>query len=261
MIGITRDRIPGIPQSNYVGGKPSMIILHETANQSSTIDNEVAYVKRTWDDAFYHYLASWNKVVEVADPSYIAWGAGPAANPYAIHIELVRDNGKNFGDAYSNWLDTAVMLAKQYGIPCKFNSQQNGIVTHHWVSDNMGGTDHIDPDSWLAANGITLEKLEADLINKYGGAYDMNPGQVDEFISWSYNQIAAKAPTDAEFKFHRQQFSQQGDKWAVELVKGFKDDNVAWKKYKSQLDTANAALSLKPSQFEPVTETVYKKKA
>lgn len=162
---IIKDHIPGFPRVPYAMGRPTMIVLHETANPTATIDNEVAYVKRNWQNANFHYIVDANKAVEVTDPDYMGGGAGPNANPYAIHIELVRNT--DFAKAYNNWLDLAGSLAKRYGIPMTYG-QANGITTHNWVSQNMGGTDHTDPDAWLATNGVSINKLAED-INKRGG--------------------------------------------------------------------------------------------
>lgn len=182
------NRVPGLPQNGYAGGKPSMIILHETANQTSTLQNERDYVGNHWGDAFFHYLVDSERAMEVANPDFLAWGAGPQANPYAIHIELVRDNGRNFNQAYANYIELARTLASRYGIPLVFNRQQNGVVTHHWVSDNMGGTDHTDPDSWLSSNGVSLDKLKKDIEGQnMAEKMDLNTLRILAAAAWKWD--------------------------------------------------------------------------
>lgn len=181
---IIKDYIPGFPQEPYALGRPTMIVLHETANPTATIDNEVAYVKRNWQVANFHYIVDANKAVEVTNPDYIGGGAGPYANPYAIHIELVRNT--DFTRAYNNWLDLAVQLADRYGIPKVFGSS-NGIVTHHWVSLNLGGTDHTDPDVWLAQNGVSIEQLSLD-INKRGDFMVKDIPKLDAMFQWFFGR-------------------------------------------------------------------------
>lgn len=192
-MNIIKKHIPGVVRNSYVGGKPTTIVLHETANQHSTIDNESDFVNRNWRNAFFHYLVSDSAIYEKADPNYLAWGAGPNINGYAIHIELVRNNGKNFNQAYANYIWLARKLAKDYNIPIVFNKQRNGIVTHHWVSLNLGGTDHTDPDAWLAQNGVSLSKLENDLKKGEEGMK-----ATWDYVRKVYQELLGRLPKDNE---------------------------------------------------------------
>ncbi|MBC2106157.1 peptidoglycan recognition protein family protein [Listeria booriae] len=174
-VSIQKQHISGLPKTAFANGvgKPSMIVLHETANSNATIENEVSYMSRNWQNAFVHAFVSDSKVIEVADTNYTAWGAGAAANRYAIHVELVRKG--NFSKAYHNWLDAVVYYAKQYDIPMSFNQGKKGFVTHAWVSDNLGGTNHQDPIAWLKQNGVSMSQLEKDLKATYRGDTAVSP--------------------------------------------------------------------------------------
>lgn len=165
-----------------------MVIAHEVANQNSTIDNEVAYMKANWQNAFVHYYVSDNKIVETANPNYLAYGAGPKANPYALHVELVRNNGKNFQKAYENYVWLIVYLCHKYKIPVRFNKNRKGIVTHHWVSQNLGGTDHSDPDAWLRTNKVSLKQFEKDLLQLDTGE-DMDYKKKYQDLKKKYDKI------------------------------------------------------------------------
>lgn len=255
---ITKKHIPGVVKYHYHGGTPTMIVLHETANQHSTIDNESDYVDRTWGSAFYHYLVSDDKIYEKADPKYLAWGAGPKANPFAIHIELVRNNGHEFDKAYSNYIWLARHLANKFKIPLVFNRQQNGIVTHNWVSINMGGTDHSDPDSWLNHNGISLSRLEEDLKN--GKEDDVITDDHKYFIrvissevkGWDRDKVHSGKLDARELKHWKGKktidFTQQAwDEGAAYRAKKDKWENF-YKKYNgkvSKLEKENAELKKK----------------
>lgn len=70
----------------------------------------------------------------------------------------------------------------------------------------------------------------------------MTAPQLDTYIAETYNKIAARNPSDGEFAFHREQYGKQGDVWLLEMVKGFKGDEVAWKKYERNLKDADAKL-------------------
>ncbi|MBC1235185.1 peptidoglycan recognition protein family protein [Listeria booriae] len=174
-VNIQKQHMDGLPKTAFANGvgKPSMIVLHETANSSATIENEVSYMSRNWQNAFVHAFVSDSKIIEVADTNYTAWGAGASANRYAIHVELVRKG--NFTKAYHNWLEAAVYYAKQYDIPMAFNEGKTGFVTHAWVSKNLGGTNHQDPIAWLQQNGVSMAQLEKDLQVAYKGDTAVSP--------------------------------------------------------------------------------------
>lgn len=196
---ITKKHIPGVVRNSYVGGKPTTIVLHETANQHSTIDNESDFVDRNWQNAFFHYLVTDSAIYEKADPRYLAWGAGPNINGYAIHIELVRNNGKNFSKAYENYVWLARKLASDFGIPIIFNKQRNGIVTHSWVTNNLGGTTHVDPDAWLAQNGVSLSKLESDIKS---GINNKEDKMTRELVNVYFRLYLAKRPAESDYKYY-----------------------------------------------------------
>ncbi|MBC1247358.1 peptidoglycan recognition protein family protein [Listeria booriae] len=174
-VNIQKQHMNGLPKTAFANGvgKPSMIVLHETANSNATIENEVSYMSRNWQNAFVHAFVSDSKVIEVADTNYTAWGAGANANRYAIHVELVRKG--NFTKAYHNWLEAAAYYAKQYDIPMAFNEGKKGFVTHAWISKNLGGTNHQDPIAWLQQNGVSMAQLEKDLRVAYKGEITVSP--------------------------------------------------------------------------------------
>ncbi|MGJ8729290.1 N-acetylmuramoyl-L-alanine amidase [Listeria aquatica] len=166
-VDIKKQHISSVPKMAYKNGigKPQVIVLHETANNNASIENEVSYMSRNWQNAFVHAFVSDKRAIEIADTNYSAWGAGPEANKIGIHVELVRKG--NFKQAYNNWLDTAVYYAKQYKIPMRFNAGKSGFVTHAYVTNHWGGTSHQDPVAWLKQNGVSMGQLEKDLKAKY----------------------------------------------------------------------------------------------
>ena len=260
---IVRDRIPGFPQVPYAIGKPTMIVLHETANPTATIDNEVAYVKRNWQNANFHYIVDANKAVEVTDPDYMGGGAGPNANPYAIHIELVRNT--DFKKAYNNWLDLAAQLADRYGIPKVFGSS-NGIVTHHWVSLNLGGTDHTDPDVWLAQNGISSAQLSLD-VNKRGQFMVPDIPKLDAMFQWFHRRNSTTS--EKEYWIGKRTYdelidvliAQQAAKDTLRYAAlGETADKDNWQGQLTTLKAENTALKA-ASEYEQLTKPVYVKKA
>ncbi|MFQ3904576.1 hypothetical protein ABLV94_00635 [Staphylococcus sp. Mo2-7] len=63
-----------LPQYNYRYGKPEGIVLHETANDNSTITGEINYMKNNYNSAFVHAYIDGNRIIETANTDYLAWG-------------------------------------------------------------------------------------------------------------------------------------------------------------------------------------------
>lgn len=56
-------------------------------------------------------------------------------------------------------------LAKEAGLPAVLDRTGKGIKSHRWITDNLGGTTHRDPYSYLASMGITEEQFKRDILN------------------------------------------------------------------------------------------------
>lgn len=161
-----------IPQAPLL--KPQFIIAHEAGNPNNTgvhsLVNELAYMKRNWQNAFVsHWVGGGGRIVQIAKTGLTQWGAGPRCNPYAYaQVELARTNkASTFEMDYAAFVWLLRHLATEAGIPLTLNTGSGltspGIKTHSWVSKNLGGTNHIDPDNYLAHWGISMARFKTDL--------------------------------------------------------------------------------------------------
>ncbi|MBF7017457.1 glucosaminidase domain-containing protein [Staphylococcus durrellii] len=157
-----------LPKYSYRNGKPEGIVMHDTANDNSTIQGEVNYMKNNYNSAFVHAYVDGNRVIETANTDYLAWGAGPAANDRFIHVELVHTHtADDFARSINNYADYAATNLQYYGLkPDSSEYDGQGTVwTHKAVSNYLGGTDHSDPHGYLQSHGYTYDELY-DLINE-----------------------------------------------------------------------------------------------
>lgn len=172
-------------------GKPRGIVIHETANSNSTIWNEIAYMTRNWQNAFVHAFVDQSNIVEIAPTQYIAWGAGPNANKYYIHVELVEHPGNlsAFYKSINNQSYYAAYNLKKYNLlPSRAQSNGSGSVWGHFeVSDILGGTDHGDPLGYFATFGYTFQEFY-DLV-----AYHYNNTLKNYAIITSQKNVSTSA--------------------------------------------------------------------
>ena len=153
-----------------------MIIAHESGNANNTgplsLENELAYMTRQAgiNGAFTsHWVGGGGRIIQVAQTGKMQFGAGKYANPHAYaQVELARtSNPEWFQQDYQAYTWLLRKLAGEAGIPCKLNAgtdlNAKGIKTHHWVSKNLGGTTHSDPDAYLMHYGVSLDQFARDI--------------------------------------------------------------------------------------------------
>lgn len=165
---IEQKLIPDLPEKPTTAN--DFIVLHESGNPNNvgidSLDREVSNMTDNWQNAFVtHFVGSGGRIVQLANVGYESWGAGSVANPRSYaQIELARTNDKAvFEKDYRAYIWLAKKLASESGIPLLLDSNNNGIKTHKWVSDNLGDTDHTDPIAYFASRGISFDKLKQDI--------------------------------------------------------------------------------------------------
>lgn len=165
---IKQEIIPGLPKKPYRHGVTAYegVVAHSTATPEATDEAESKYFHREWKNrqAFPHYCVDWDSITQLADINYIAWAAGNGNSRY-VHIELceTKDHAK-FLESYKRyvWL-TADLLRKKNLVVADGKT----LVSHAWVSKNLGGTDHVDPEPYLKIHGITWAQHVANVKAEY----------------------------------------------------------------------------------------------
>ena len=104
-----------------------------------------------------HWVGGGGRIVQVAPVNKLQYGCGPRGNPYSYaQVELARTNDKEqFKKDYVAFIWLLRKLAKDARIPVILDGTGNGIKSHRWITNNLGGTTHVDPYSYLASMGIS----------------------------------------------------------------------------------------------------------
>lgn len=160
----------GLP--NYALTAAKYVIAHESGNPNNcgpnALENEIAYMNRNKANAFTsHWVGDGGRIVQVAPVNKLQYGCGPKGNPLSYaQVELARTNDKaQFKKDYAAYIWLLRKLAKDAGIPVILDGTGNGIKSHRWITDNLKGTSHRDPYSYLASMGITEEQFKLDIKN------------------------------------------------------------------------------------------------
>lgn len=148
------------------------VIAHESGNSKNcgpnALENEIAYMNRNKANAFTsHWVGGGGRIVQIAPVNRVQYGCGHKGNPLSYaQVELARtDNKEQFKKDYAVYIWLLRNLAKEAGIPIVLDGTGNGIKSHRWITDNLDGTTHRDPYSYLASMGITEEQFKKDILN------------------------------------------------------------------------------------------------
>ncbi|EWH33139.1 N-acetylmuramoyl-L-alanine amidase [Lysinibacillus sphaericus] len=167
---IEKRLMTGLPNYNLTAIK--YVIAHESGNSKNcgpnALENEIAYMNRNKANAFTsHWVGGGGKIVQVAPVGKLQYGCGSKGNPLSYaQVELARTNDKGqFKKDYAAYIWLLRELAKEACIPVVLDGTGNGIKSHRWITDNLKGTTHRDPYSYLASMGITEEQFKLDIKN------------------------------------------------------------------------------------------------
>lgn len=166
--------IPNLPTISYRNGVGQWegVVMHQTCNDSDTAEGERNWEVQTFNDAFVHEFIDPAQVLQVANPNYIAYGAGHVANARFIHLELCHsDTQDEFDKSYDMWCERAAefLFAKQLGVSKAEPSGHGTLWSHNDVTQYLGGTDHTDPIEYLQKWGKTWD----DVVTQVKKCYDL----------------------------------------------------------------------------------------
>lgn len=179
---IEKRLMSGLPNQALTAVK--YVIAHESGNGNNTgpnaLENEISYMNRNKAEAFTsHWVGGGGRIVQIAPVGRLQYGCGPKGNPLSYaQVELARTSDKEqFKKDYAAYIWLLRELAKEAGIPIVLDGAGNGIKSHRWISDNIKGTTHRDPYSYLASMGITEAQFKLDILN---GLEEVKGSQITE---------------------------------------------------------------------------------
>lgn len=135
---------------NTATGKPTMVVVHETANPNDSIWGEINYEQTHYNNAFVHAFVDGNNIIEISPTDREAWGCCYPGNGYAVQFEQVEVYGRdNFARELANAAYYAAYNIVKYQMQPHFTTGKDStLYSHHMVSNFLGGTDHVDPDGY-----------------------------------------------------------------------------------------------------------------
>lgn len=147
------------------------IVIHYTANDGDTDENNGIYFKNNDVDASAHYFVDDDSITSSVPDNYVAWHCGgkkykhpECRNANSIGIEICDDvkNGVIYPSAKTieNVLDLTKSLMKKYNIP------KENIIRHYDVTGKSCPAYWVDDAKWKTEfwNKLTVELTSANDI-------------------------------------------------------------------------------------------------
>ncbi|UED81966.1 N-acetylmuramoyl-L-alanine amidase [Lysinibacillus sp. CD3-6] len=162
----------GLPNKALTAAR--YVIAHESGNAKNNgpkaLENEIAFMDRNKANAYTsHWVGDGGRIVQVAPVNKVQYGCGPKGNPLSYaQVELARTSDKEqFKKDYAAYIWLLRKLAKDAGIPIVLDGIGNGIKSHRWITNNLGGTTHVDPYSYLQSMGVSEAQFKLDIKNGF----------------------------------------------------------------------------------------------
>ncbi|MUV37312.1 Bifunctional autolysin [Lentibacillus sp. JNUCC-1] len=149
------DRLKKFPYRDGYG-EVEGVVAHETANPNSTIDGEIAWMKRNHKNAFVHAFVDHERIIETHPLDLGAWGAGFYANQRFVHVELVRVHSfDEFARSINNYAEyiAGILFDYNLGVTSAETTGEGSLWSHKAVSKFLGGTNHVDPHGYFGIYG------------------------------------------------------------------------------------------------------------
>jgi N-acetylmuramoyl-L-alanine amidase CwlA len=210
---VIEDWIAGLPHIPYRGGvgRWEGVVMHQTGNPNDTARSEREYEARTFQDAFVHEFIDPYEIIQVANPQYIAYGAGAVANERFIHLELCSaKNQAEFDSSYDRWCQRAayfLALRNLQVVPAIIDGSGT-LWSHKDVSQFLGRTNHEDPIAYLASWGKSWQDVINTVQAHYnelvkGDGHMLSAEDANKIIAFLSAAYMATNVTAAQDEFHR----------------------------------------------------------
>lgn len=184
-------------------GRPEGVVIHETATPNASAWAEARYFNSNWQNAYtyVHAVVDDQELIQLSDTNYGVWGAGVQANKRFIQIELCRVNTRaRFVRSIANDASWIASMLYKYGLkPSRASASGTGTIwSHHDVSSYLGGTDHVDPDTYFEQWGYSMDEFYSLVKYYYNrlahGTSTAYSGKTSASITVSRRSTVTQAP-------------------------------------------------------------------
>jgi len=140
---------------------PQGFVIHSTADPGATAQNEHDFFNSGDRQASAHYFVDWSQTINTVPELEQAWHAGPTANRKYLSAEMCEPETYNPVQFLETWLRTISLVSdacRRYGWG------KDKIFSHADISNTYHETDHLDPVSFFAQYGKTMDDFRSAVI-------------------------------------------------------------------------------------------------
>lgn len=140
------------------------MVVHETATPGATALNIRNAFQRSTREASAHYAVDWDTIIEIVPPDKIAWHACYTANHRFIGIELCHPRTHDEQQFNTIWARGIWLFAYLFVNLLNITAiTKDNLMSHAEVSEKWHETTHVDPVSYFAEYGRTVDQFRAEV--------------------------------------------------------------------------------------------------
>jgi N-acetylmuramoyl-L-alanine amidase CwlA len=148
-------------------------VIHETANPGDSDELNQKYFANSDVNASAHAFIDSDSITQCIPWNEISWHGGKTANKQFWGIELCHTTDPNkFLEIWKRGIWLYAHLFTKVAIPPIHMVTKDNLMSHAEVSEKWKETDHMDPVSYFAKFGKTVDDFRSDVqeeINKMLG--------------------------------------------------------------------------------------------
>lgn len=155
---------PNNPAGN-VTIKPEFLVIHATATPGATGEAESNYFNTPGLKVSVHVFIDWDSIIQKVPLNKKCYHAGAKANSKSFGAEMCEPSTKlpfaeqkrRFSEVYKRtvWWAAAQCVERGWDI--------RHVWSHYNVTTELGGTDHTDPNAYLAKFGKSFSQMKQDI--------------------------------------------------------------------------------------------------
>ncbi|SDM54904.1 GW dipeptide domain-containing protein [Sediminibacillus halophilus] len=244
-------------------GKVEGVVAHETANDGSSITQEISYMSKNHENAFVHAFVDHERIIEIHPLDLGAWGAGPYANQRFVHVELVRvNNFDQFAKSINNYANYIASILYNYslGVDSAESDGKGTLWSHRAVSNYLGGTTHVDPHGYFARYGyswgqfVSLVKSRYDNLDRAKSntsrlGHLHEDARIFKYPGVSSSAYSAQKYTDAVYYIKSKTKAKGGTYYLISREPSSKKGVIGWVKAKDMDSYTHKGADKKKKTF------------
>ena len=170
---------------------PQFLVIHATATPGASDEAESNYFNTPGLKVSVHMFIDWDSITQKVPLNKKCYHAGAKANSKSFGVEMCEPSTKLpfieqqrlFNEVYKRTVWWAASQCVQRGWDISH------VWSHYNVTKKLGGTDHTDPNAYLAKYGKSWLQMKQDIAAEIARQKTPAPKKEDKFVATKHQRF------------------------------------------------------------------------